>query len=257
MKNFFVFLFIFLAHFFVFSLELKIGYVDEPLPPFAMGTGTTQPNPPGIYIDIINQVAKDLGISVIYKRQPVKRVQLSIEEGLFDAYFSLSYKPERLKLGQYPMKNGTIDGSRRIGAVSYFLYKLEDSPLEWDGKTIKNVDKEIGANLGFSVAEDLRKMGYQVSETKTTGSNLKKLQLGVISAFAGQDVDTDALIKTGKYGKIVKIQIPLSTKHYFIIFSNQFMKDNSAIAEKFWDRLGQIRDKKIEEMSPLYLEEQE
>jgi len=155
------------------------------------------------------------------------------------------------------MKDGKIDSSKRLASISYYLYVVEGSKVTWDGKTIKNLDKEIGVNLGFSIATDLKNMGYQVNETKSTGGNLKKLQLGVISAYANQDVDTDTLIKTGNYGKIVKLPIPLSTKDYFIIFSNQFMKNNRAIAEKFWNRLSQVRDKVIEERASIYLDQQE
>lgn len=222
--------------------EIHIAYADEELPPFAMGNGPEQPHPPGIYVDLINRVAHELGITVKFQRHPTKRGQIMLKNGNVDALFSLSYNQERLELGQYPMKGGKPDGSRRIGAVAYYLYKLDNSPVEYDGKTIKNATMAIGANLGYSIAGDIRQMGLAVEEVKSTDSNLKKLQLARIAAFAGQDIDTDALIETNAYTKIVKLPIPMASKDYFLVFSHQFMAQHADMAEKFWTRLGEIRD---------------
>ncbi len=232
--------------------QMQITYADEELPPFAMGNGRAQPDPPGIYVDLITRVARDLGITVKFQRQPTKRGQIMLKNGDVDALFSLSYNQERLELGQYPMKNGKPDGSRRIGAVTYYLYKLDTSPVEYDGKTIKNATAVIGANLGYSIADDIRKMGLAVDEVKSTDSNLKKLQLARIAAFAGQDIDTDALIETNAYTKIVKLPIPMASKDYFLVFSHQFMARHADMAEKFWTRLGEVRDDMTKTLAVKY-----
>ncbi len=234
------------------SQELRIGYSDQELPPFLMGAGNEQPNPPGIHIELINQVAKELGMTVKYVRQPTKQGQNLIKNGTLDAYFSLSYQKERLVLGQFPMKNGKPDGVRRMHSLSYYLYKLKTNPISYDGKKIKNVSMAIGANLGYSIAEDIRKMGYAVEEVKSTDSNLKKLQLGRLCAFAGQDADTDALIEGNEYKSIVKIPIPLASKDYFLVFSNQFVEQHGDVANRFWTKLGQIRERVTKDITHKY-----
>ena len=252
-----VYCMLFLFWFISYSEEIKVGYADEELFPYAMGDGDIQPEPPGIYIEIINRAAKELGITIKYQRLPTKRAQEFLKVGEINGYFSLSYTKERLELGSYPMKNGNIDGTRRLGTLSYYLYKLEKSPVDYDGKTIKNAKMAIGANLGYSIIADIKKMGFSVEEAKTIDLNLKKLQADRICAFAGQDVATDEHIKTGKYGNIVKIPIPLTSKDYFFMFSNQYMEKHSESAEKFWTKIGELRDKMTAELAVKYIELQQ
>lgn len=232
--------------------DLKIGYADEELRPFAMGNGQQRPQPPGIYIELINQVASELGITVSYQRQPTKRGQHLLKMGELDAYFSLSYRQDRLDLGHFPMQNGEPDASKRIGSIAYHLYKLDKSRIDYDGKTIKNVGGPIGVNLGYSIADDIRKMGLTVEEVKSTEANLKKLQLGRIAAFAGQDVDTDVWLEQKDYANIVKLPTPLASKDYFLLFSKQYLAAHPDIAHKFWTRLGEIRDETVKKLAPKY-----
>ena len=232
--------------------ELRVGYADEELPPFAMGSGQERPNPPGIYIELIDQVAGELGITVKYQRQPTKRGQHLLKMGELDAYFSLSYRKDRLEIGQFPMKYGEPDGGKRIGSISYHLYKLDRSQVDYDGKQIKNVKGPVGVNLGYSIADDLRKMGLTVEEVKSTEANLKKLQLGRIAAFAGQDVDTDVWLEHKDYAGVVKLPIALASKDYFLLFSRQYMDTHSETANKFWTRLGDMRDEAVKKAAPKY-----
>ena len=232
--------------------DLKIGYADEELRPFAMGNGQQRPNPPGIYIDLINQIASELGITVSYQRQPTKRAQHLLKTGELDSYFSLSSRQARLDLGHFPMHNGAPDASKRIGAIAYHLYKLDKSRVDYDGTTIKNVGGPIGVNLGYSIADDIRKMGLAVEEVKSTEANLKKLQLGRIAAFAGQDVDTDVWLEHKDYANIVKLPLPLASKDYFLLFSKQYLAVHPDTAHKFWTRLGEIRDETVKKLAPMY-----
>ena len=106
--------------------------------------------------------------------------------------------------------------------------------------------------MGWSVSEDLSKMGLKVEEVKTHKQNLEKLNLGRIEAFIGPEEVIDYLITINDYKNIEKRPKPFSEKPYFVIFNKKFKEKNSDSIEKFWDKIGEIRDKTILELMPKY-----
>lgn len=168
------------------------------------------------------------------------------------AHFAIRFKEERLQSGQYPMKDGQPDSNRRIITISYYVYKMKDSLLDWDGTQFLNLNGAIGANTGYSIVGDLRNKGIEVEEAKETEQNFEKLQLGRIAGYATQDITADRLIASGQYGEVVKVPTPLATKDYFLMFSNQFMEEHADIAEQLWTKIGELRDSVTEEALPKY-----
>jgi len=106
--------------------------------------------------------------------------------------------------------------------------------------------------LGWSVSEELSKIGVKVEEVKTHKQNLDKLKLGRIEAFVGPEEVIDYLISTNEYKNIEKMKKPFSEKPYFVIFNKKFKEKNSDIIEKLWDKIGVIRDATILELMPKY-----
>ncbi|MCJ7435688.1 MAG: transporter substrate-binding domain-containing protein [Anaerolineales bacterium] len=231
---------------------IRLVYSDVEAYPIQMGNGETVADPPGIVIEIIAQAAKELGLNIIVERRPNKRVLTELEEGTADGAFSYSYKEERLINGQYPMKDGQLDSSSRLVTISYYVYKMKDSPLDWDGSQFINLDGAIGANAGYSIVDDLRNKGVEVEEAKSTEQNFEKLKLGRIAGYATQDITADRIVESGQYGEIVKVPTPLATKDYFLMFSHQFMEKHPDIAEKLWTKIGALRDSVTEEVLPKY-----
>lgn len=232
--------------------KLKFAYSDVEAFPNQMGNGEKVSDPPGIAVEIISQAAKKCDISIELVRLPNKRVLIELEKGNVDGAFSYSLKEDRLIQGQYPMKDGKTDNSSRIMTVSYYLYVKKGSPITWDGKKFTNLTGLVGGNAGNSIVDDLKKMGVEVEEAKTIFQNLKKLNLSRIVAYAGQDITTEAQDMSGEFKDIVRLPIPLSKKDYFLMFSHQFMKKNSDVAEKLWKMIGQLRDSITKESISKY-----
>ncbi len=65
---------------------LRVGYQDNEGSPLVMGSGAKIGNPPGIGVDIMLQVAKDLNIKLITSRLPNKRIHKYLRLGIFDGY---------------------------------------------------------------------------------------------------------------------------------------------------------------------------
>ncbi len=240
------------------EIIIRIGYSDSEAFPFQIRDDR---NPPGIAFEIISEAAKQTGIKIEYIRLPNRRVQLSLREGdLIDGAFMFSYSEDRDVNGVYPSKQSRPDGSRRIATLSYHIYRKKGSSINWDGKKFSGIDTsdpgvKIGANSGYSVINDLIKKGVSVDDgSKNTGQNFLKLQTGRIAAFAHQDLVADNHLSTGGITGIEKLPKPFIQKDYFLMFSHQYYAKNRQTAEKLWNKIGEIRDKKTAAISSKYRE---
>ena len=234
------------------DLTVNVATGDIANVPRILGEGSALHEPPGIQIELLMKAARQVGINLKITRLPSKRVLDNLEKGQSDAALIFSYSDDRAKYAVYPMKKGNPDSNRKIYNVGYAVYKQKNSPLEWDGKQFLNLKGTIGSILGWSVNEELSKMGLKVEEVKTHTQNLEKLKLGRVDAVVGPEEVIDYLIIINEYKNIEKMQKPFSEKPYFVIFNKKFKERNSEIIEKFWDKIGEIRDKTISELMPKY-----
>ena len=99
------------AQLFVFSLlystfisanTITLAYSDIESYPYQLGNGNNTPEPPGLSLDILNQVATQLNIKIKYFRLPGKRVLEYIESGEVDGGFIFSYNSTRAQFAQLP-----------------------------------------------------------------------------------------------------------------------------------------------------------
>jgi polar amino acid transport system substrate-binding protein len=234
------------------DLTVNVATGDIANVPRILGEGSTLHEPPGIQIELLMKAARQVGINIKITRLPSKRVLDTLEKGQSDAALIFSYSEDRAKFAAYPMKKGTPDPTRKIYNVGYAVYKQKNSPLQWDGKKFLNLKGTIGSIMGWSVNEELSKMGLKVEEVKNHKQNLEKLKLGRVDAVVGPEEVIDYLILIDEYKNIGKIQKPFSEKPYFVIFNKKFKEKNSEIIEKLWDKIGGIRDKTISELMPKY-----
>ncbi len=220
----------------------RLAYSDVSTYPYQVGEGLQIPEPAGIAIDIIKQAAKDSGIAIEFHRLPNKRVLLELQSGVIDGAFIFSHNAQRQAFAEYPRKNGVPDPARRVARLSYFLYRQKNSPVTWNGNQFQGLQGLVGANAGYSIIGDLRKMGVTVEEAKNTEQNFNKLQLGRLAAVATQDNIADPYLQKNQLHDIEKLPLPLVEKDYFLIFNRSFTEKNRPQVEKLWDRIGVIRD---------------
>ena len=235
------------------SDTLKLVFSDVEVSPYQMGNGSALTNPPGIAVDIIVKAAKNLGHTVHFIRVPNKRVLLTIKSGKADGAFIFSYKTEREQYGRYPMKNGKPDGDLRIASMSYYFYALRINDMTWDGKKLAGSSLKVGANSGYSIIGDLKKMGFKVEEAKTTQQNFQKLKSNRFGAVAAQSITADAFLKFEQNTAVERLEPPLKTKDYFLMLSHQFYKKNSEKAKQLWQEVALARDYIAAQKSVKYL----
>ena len=227
------------------SQQLLFAYQNTSNYPFATGDGKEiVAEEPGIAVELILFTAKKLNITISLKRLPWKRGLASLKDGRIDGLFNASFKSARLDYGQYPMRGKQVDVSKKSYSNSYALYKLRNSPLNWDGRKITGAEQAVGVPNGFSIGDDLRKMNVPVQEAKSTAINFEKLLKGRLGGVAALESAADAILARDaeRFGEIVKILLPLKTKDYYLMLSHQFVDQNPELAKEIWHTIGLIRD---------------
>lgn len=69
-------------------------------------SGTAIPQNPGIMVEMIRLIETRVpNLRITFSRKPWARCLAELESGDVDAIFSSSFKPERMKIGVYPMKD--------------------------------------------------------------------------------------------------------------------------------------------------------
>lgn len=231
---------------------IRLAYSDVSTPPYQVGEGLHIPEPAGIALDIIRQAAQDSGISIEIQRLPNKRVLFELQSGVIDGAFIFSHNAERQAFAEYPKNQGLPDASRRVARLSYYLYRMRGSQVNWNGSQFQHLTGPVGANTGYSVIGDLKKWGVTVEEAKNTEQNFTKLRLGRLAAVATQDNIADFYLQKTRQSDIEKLPQALVEKDYFLIFNRSFAEKNRAEVEKLWNRIGVIRDQVTRTQLPLY-----
>lgn len=229
-------------------LKLSFACEDVGIPPFLLGNGSDMdPDKPGVSVELLKLLEESLPIKIAFSRMPWKRALSELENNRTDGIFHASFKPERMQAGLYPMKNGEADPDKQIATFSYMLYKRRDSRLGWDGKTLTDMNGPVGITMGYSIADDLRAMGANISEAYTPFQNMKMLSVGRVAGVADLEESGDAVLKqyAEEFGDIVKLSPPLKKKCYYLMLSHKVVKENPELASAIWNETEKIRKSEI------------
>lgn len=232
---------------------LRAAYEDKESQPYYMGdTAQIPTDRPGVSIELVRMAAQEAGLEVEFVRMPWVRCLKSLQKGDIDITFNASFKEERQENGVYPTVNGKPDPARRITALTYALYRLKDSPVSWNGKILAGLDGPVGVQSGYSIIEDLARMGIKTEEAQASITNFKKLSSKRIPAVAALQENGDAELASGEFPNVEKVSPPLVTKDYFVMFSHQFYNAKRPVAERFWAKLAEVRDRELGRLYAKY-----
>ncbi|MBF0205942.1 MAG: transporter substrate-binding domain-containing protein [Oligoflexia bacterium] len=211
--------------------------------------------PTGIDVDLIKKACSNLKIKVLFVQLPWSRCLESLKNNKVDGAFMASYKADRQEFGTYPEKRGiTHDPDKRLHSEGYAFYILEGSTFEWTGKEIKNLNKGIGIQRGFSAKDKIVKLFSNKQDAekyineggKDPVQNLLQLASGFIDAFAGQIKRTDYILSSQKekrFSKIVRYPRALVEEQpYYLMPSYAFVGKYPQLAQKIWDNIQTVRE---------------
>lgn len=231
--------------------ELKIAYANVESFPYFLHRSDKVPANPGVSVEIIQMVCKELGITAQLSRQPGKRVLRSLETQSIDGAFLFSFKKERAKSAAYPLINGQANAAYKMDTISYFFYALKDSKVTWQNQRLNGVEL-VGVNLGYSVISDIKKMHLPIAEVSSTVESLNILMNERVSVVAAQEYPFERNWGAHK-GLIKKLSPPIRTKDYFFIFNHPFYKANHAFVENFWSKVREVSQREYPRLIEKYL----
>lgn len=241
-------------------IDFKVAYEDKEQPPYYMGWTDAVPDAnPGVVVEMVRMLETKLPeLRVHLVRAPWTRCLEGVRSNSYDATFNTSYTVDRLETGWYPTLDGTHRGepdtSKRITVMTYFLYVPSGSRLDWDGSRFINLKGGIGAQLGYSIVRDLKKMNVDVHEVAAGARNiLKMLQSGRFAGAVLQEVTAEGVLEgSAELSGIVKRKTPVVSKEYYLLLSHAFVEKHPLLARKIWQALAEIREEHFEILSAKY-----
>lgn len=232
-----------------------VAYEDKTQFPYYVGEGSDIPPRPGAAVELIRLLEHEVsGLKVELRRLPWARCLADLEAGAVDGIFNASFKTERTKLGAYPWRNGEVDISRRLTTITYALYSTQGNVMQWNGTSFGNPLGVIGAPRGYSIVDDLRKMGVVVEEANSSLQNLHKLMSKRVGMVALQVVTGDFLLArhATEFSTVSRITPPLDIKPYYLMVSLQFQKKHPQITEDIWNAVARLRENKLNALMERY-----
>jgi polar amino acid transport system substrate-binding protein len=233
------------------SCELRFAYTNQPAPPF-ISANAPDDALPGLAVDIVRAAAASIGCKAGFVRLPGKRVVAETAANVHSGMLMYSYTPERSALLVFPMADGKPDGSQRLARLSYYVYKMADRSLRWDGKELTHVDGAIGLNLGYGIGGELRALGLRVEEVPATTQNLEKLKIGRLAGYVMHHYAVDPLLAQPQYAGIERQEPVFSGRDYFVAFAPGYYQQNRAQVQKLWAAIARERERITSERLPLY-----
>jgi polar amino acid transport system substrate-binding protein len=221
---------------------IGIGLSDNS--PYVIGNELEVKNEkPGIYIELMKEVSKNINIEFKFIRLPWKRLLQEARAGRIDSVLGSSFNKERNIDNVYPMLNGKPDKTKSIGLRSYYLYQKINNVLLWDGYKISKSNKEIGVIRGYAIVNDLKKMEVNFTELNNSIQLLEMLQRNRLGGFINFDSYIDD--KLSEYPEITKVYPPIITKYYYIMFNKKFAGHNISIINKIWEGIEKTKKSKV------------
>jgi polar amino acid transport system substrate-binding protein len=211
--------------------------------------------PDGIGADIflMETAARNLGYAVDLRPVPWRRCLNEAGSNAIDGCFSASFEVSRMDLGVYPMAGNRPDTSKALHADSYSLYVPTESDVRWTGSEFENLSGDIGAIYGYSIVTMLENQGAGVFKADRLGQLFQLLLRDRLDGVAALTAHADHLIEQTPElnGRVRKVGPPLDEKHYYLLFSHGFAKNNPEVVLALYDEIKRVRK------SPEYRENYE
>ena len=198
----------------------------------------------GLNIELLDRVARKMGVTFEYRGMPWKRCLVELKGNRVSGAVGGSFKAERLEVGVFP-GGSAPDSSKKLNDDRYVLLHRKGSPLQWDGKTFRQLDGAIGIQLGYSVGDHLRNMGVVVDEGAQRASELvSKVVSGRVAGAVLLEGEARSILDSqAGLGEHLEIfSTPVVEKPYFLILSRALVRTQPQTAMRMWNTVEEIRN---------------
>ena len=193
----------------------------------------------------IRQVVERQGYRLEFVVEPRHRCLESVKSGKYQALFGADI-PFLVKNFAFPLKESIVNSRRRIARSTLLLVKRGDSPITWDGKTIKGLSRPVLYRKGILAAEEkLKALHIPTFDSPSTGKQIiKNLIAGRADAAVLIDSTVNQLEKLPQYhNKIVTFSMPFVTVDMYLLFGKKFANHNSDFVNTVWRMISINQDK--------------
>ena len=176
---------------------------------------------------------------------PWKRCLSEVAKGQVDGVIDISHTEERAAFAAYPSTaDGKPDPARRIRSVGYTLYKLKTSAVRWDGRNVSQLNGPVGIQLGYSIGDDLQRLGVATAEFAGDAQVLlRRLVNGEVPLVALLTDEGNALLEDPALASVVEGLLPaFSEKPYFVAVHKRYYAAHQKAMEDFWAQLALARE---------------
>ncbi|MDQ5879205.1 MAG: polar amino acid transport system substrate-binding protein [Pseudomonadota bacterium] len=228
------------------SDELVFCFEDDNVRPWQTKNGS------GLSFDLLELVAADVRLRFQYRAAPWKRCFFDLKGKVYDGIISVSFKPDRLEFGHYPGGNKP-DTSKAIYVERYVVARRKGTTVNWNGRSFEKLAGMTGAQLGYSVIDDLRRSNVPVDDGARTSSDvLNKLVTERIDAAIMLQGELSFLLaeSAALRDKVEVLPIPFAEKPYYLMLSNQLVQNRPELAARIWSSVARQR------ANPAYIEKE-
>ena len=210
--------------------------------PFAFVKGNkTQ----GVFIDLMRAGATKAGYKINFKPLVWDVCLKQTKEGIMDGAVPASYKVDRAEFMYYPDDAATNNDSKwAVGKADYVVLvksSSKDGAYEYEGDP-KTLPQPIFIPRGYSIADDLKKQGMQVStNARYDEVNLYQLLQSNNGSAIAAGVAVNSILDNKFFaGKFKVSRQAFTTKTYYMPIS-KLAKIPRADMEKIWNGIAEAR----------------
>jgi hypothetical protein len=221
---------------------LRVGIVDQHRPPYFIGRGAVEAARPGATVELLREAGASAGCKVVSVRLPALRLRHALETGTIDAML-MEAGTEDAQAFALPLDaGGHADTARGLPMFTMAFVRAADKAAADADPALFFATRTLGVNNGATLAVKLRKEGLRVDDgAADSARNLEKLARGRIDGYAAIMVaptDADANVAALYGEQLQRMERPLRTQHFWLVFTRSYQHSNRAQVDAMWDWLG-------------------
>lgn len=219
---------------------VKLCFDNEDAYPSTLKNGT------GLSFYLLNIVAKQLDVQMIYTPLPWKRCLKEVETGSYDGVIGIAYLPERRSIAAFPLNSASqVLHEQRLLTTTRSVYRRKGSSNSWDGKQFVALNGPVGVQAGYMAASVLKQRQIPSEDSsQSTDDIFRKLSVGLIQIAVVEERQGDRSLKTHpEYAnKIEKLAQPFLISDLFLAFSYPFQNTKTKLSQAIWQEITHVRE---------------
>ncbi|GAB2932407.1 substrate-binding periplasmic protein [Rheinheimera gaetbuli] len=216
------------------NVTLTFCYEDKQLLPYYTGEGHVTPALPGVTLEHLHATAAVAGnVKLIFVRFPWRRCLQKLEQNEVDALVA-TYLPQRSEFAVYPTTaDGKPDPGRAMSSHATCLVHRADNDIQ-QKITQQHGNLVFSRPLGYSTPD--YPAGISVVPVRSQQQALELVLSGRVDATTTlckvNDVAGADLLSQRK--PLIVVYPPLYETTGYLVFSQAFYQQNTALAEQLW-----------------------